>query len=75
MIAVGGDALPMWAWWVVGVVAFLILVAGTLVGISMIASLVARLWYWLRIAVWGFRHLLAHRQVHPECGWCHIHVW
>ena len=44
MIAVGGDLLPEWGWWVVGIVALVALVAGTLVGISLFAAGVA--WAW-----------------------------
>ena len=43
-IAVGADLLPEWAWWAVGIVALLGLVAVTLVGMAMLASAVARVW-------------------------------
>jgi hypothetical protein len=46
-VAVGGDLLPEWAWWVVGIVALLGLVTVTLVGMAMLASVVA--WVWKKL--------------------------
>lgn len=44
MNAVGGDLLPEWGWWVVGIVAVLAVFALVVVALAMFLSVVTRAW-------------------------------